>query len=376
MIKNSKQLLNLSVFCFVVMTAAVLFLFVYPFFAPNADSLDQQSFIDNGTKPLDGFIVDGNAESLYPFTDDTVLQVSANSVEMLNMQGMSNASQSIDTKEPKLVSNLNYALIYDNKGLNYYLFDRYGLVYSAKAKAPIYGARLANDGHVALIMQTENSKGSLRLMAPNGKHLFDYDIKDRQNSGFLLSAAFSNDGNYLDLSLLNTDGVKTYPLVTRFSMKSLKVVANYQIDYNGSLPLLLRGSENNLLLLSNSQAFHLLNQEFKQWFTIAELKEAVETLNGIAILAAKSYQGDLRIYYVDATDSEPRDSNSVPIGNDPKLLVSNRTHVALCDTDTAYRINMQNMKLESFKLNSEVIRVGIDSKNRLTIISKNKVLRV
>ncbi len=376
MAKNSKNLLKLSVLCLIFMFAGVLFLLVYPLLTSGDKALDEQIFVDNGRKPLDGFLVDGNANTLYPFADDTVLQVSSGTVEYLNMQGVSNRSQPVQLNKPQVVNNLKYAVIYDEGGTNYYLFDRYGLVYRAKAKDSIQGASLSADGHVALIMQGDKSKGAVRLMSPEGKHLFDYDIKDRQNSGYLLGAAFSQDGNFLDLSLLNTDGVKMYPLLTRFSLNTLKVVVNYQISYNGALPLILQSRVNSLVLLSESDVFHLVNRKFKRWFSLAELKEAREVHNGIALLASRTFQGSLRLYYVDTSDAEPNENNSVAVGNNPEKLITNANYATLHDGNTVYRINMSNFKSEKFKVSSNIIRLALDSRNRLIIVTENKVLRV
>lgn len=376
MADKSKNLLKLSVLCLLVMLATLAFLLFYPLLVPGNHTLDEQIFLDNAKKPLDGFLLDGNAQSIYPFTDDTILRISPDSVEYLNMQGQSNKIVEVSLTKPMLVSNQNFSLVYDLEGQNYYLFDRYGLVYKANAKAPIQAVRLAKDGHVALIMQTDNSKGSLRVMNPNGKHLFDYDIKDRENSGYLLSAAFSNDSAYLDLSLLNTDSVKLYPLVTRFNLKTLKVVVNYQIDYNGALPLILRSSANNMILLSESDVFHIVNQQFVRWFAIAELKEAQEVLRGIAILASKTFQANLKLYYVDVTDNEPSESNSVELGNSPESLICNNSYAAVIDGQQVYRVNVATMRSEKFRLSSPIVRIALDSQNRLIIVTENKVIRV
>lgn len=376
MADKSKNLLKLSVLCLLVMLATFSFLLLYPLLVPGNHTLDEQIFIDNAKKPLDGFLIDGNAKSIYPFVDDTLLQISPDSVEYLNMQGQSNKVVPVNLTKPSIVANHNFALVYDLEGRNYYLFDRYGLVYKANAKAPIQAVSLANDGHVALIMQGDNGKGSLRLMNQDGKHLLDYDIKDRENSGYLLSAAFSNDASYLDLSLLNTDGVKLYPIITRFSLKTLKVIVNHQIDYNGALPLILRSSANNMILLSESAAFHLVNQQFTRWFAIAELKEAQEVLRGIAILAAKTFQANLKLYYVDITDSEPSESNSIELGNSPENLICNNSYAAVIDGQQVYRVNVSTMRSEKFRLASSIVRIALDSQNRLIIVTENKVIRV
>lgn len=376
MADRSKNLFKLSILCLLVMLATLAFLLIYPLLVPGKHALDEQIFLDNAKKPLDGFLVNGNAASLYPFTDDTVLQLSTDSVEYLNMQGQSNKTVKVNLAKPQLVSNKNFAAVYDLGGQNYYLFDRYGLVYKAKAKASIQSVRLANDGHLALIMQPDKSKGSLRLMNPDGKHLLDYDIKDRQNAGYLLSAAFSSDASYLDLSLLNTDSVKLYPLITRFSLKTLKVLVNYQIDYNGALPLILQSYANSMILLSESDVYHLVDQQFTRWFSIAELKEAREVLHGIAILAAKTFQANLKLYYVDLTDSEPTESNSIELGTNPDSLICSRTHAAVIDGQQVYRVNMSTMRSEKFQLSSKIVRIALDSQNRLIIVTDNKVIRV
>ena len=102
MAKNSKNLLKLSVLCLIFMFAGVLFLLVYPLLTSGDKALDEQIFVDNGRKPLDGFLVDGNANTLYPFADDTVLQVSSGTVEYLNMQGVSNRSQPVQLNKPQV----------------------------------------------------------------------------------------------------------------------------------------------------------------------------------------------------------------------------------------------------------------------------------
>ena len=191
-----------------------------------------------------------------------------------------------------------------------------------------------------------------------------------------MSAAFSSDASYLDLSLLNTDSVKLYPLITRFSLKTLKVLVNYQIDYNGALPLILQSNANSMILLSESDVYHLVDQQFTRWFSIAELKEAREVLHGIAILAAKTFQANLKLYYVDLTDSEPTESNSIELGTNPDSLICSRTHAAVIDGQQVYRVNMSTMRSEKFQLSSKIVRIALDSQNRLIIVTDNKVIRV
>ncbi|MDO5733283.1 MAG: DUF5711 family protein [Eubacteriales bacterium] len=323
-------------------------------------------------------LVESESESIYPFAASYLLRVNTDQVSLLSNDGHEELSTAISCASPIVRSNSKYALVFDLNGHRYYLFDRNGLVYQGQCPDPISFASVSNYGHVALIMENGSTRGILRIMDPEGLHLFDYEVRERKESGYILACNFTSDGQYLDLSMFNTDGVDTFPMINRFDLLASKRSAVYSCDTDEALPLLCEGSDNQLIAIGNHSVYRLFGDQMNLWLQFADIKQALSNGDGLVLLAADSVKGEPRLVYK-TFDSDlgtfgMADLNSISVGAEPSLLTCNGQYAAVVDDRLVYRVRLSDLSVEKFEQSSNVLKLQLDEEGHLTVITKQAVL--
>ena len=200
---------------------------------------EERSVVDS---PVDGFLLDKlDADTLTPFADAYLLRLSPNRLSVLNLEGAEEFSFGIRAESPQVTTASDYALVYEQDGYDYYLVQPTGVIYEGRTLDPIIEAQVSNQGQAALILDAPDTRGVLRVMEKDGRHLFDYRLRDRMRSGYLITVNFAESQPYLDLSLLNTDGAIPRPLIHRFDLETAKLTDIYQMDATEVLPVIARG---------------------------------------------------------------------------------------------------------------------------------------
>lgn len=104
---------------------------------------------------------------------------------------------------PILKSSAKYALLYDNGGKQYSLYNSFSKVSEETLDCPIRDAEIADTGEYAIVTSAEGYMSVLRVYDKNGKR-YDYGF----SSAYISSLAMSRDGTKVAVSLLHAEGEK------------------------------------------------------------------------------------------------------------------------------------------------------------------------
>lgn len=339
-------------------------------------SQDDRSAVDN---PVDGFLLDKiDAASLTPFGDAYVLRLNPNRLSVINLEGAEEYSFNIRSESPQVVTAGDYALIFERDGYDYYLARPQGVIYEGKTQDPIIEGQVSLNGQVALTLDSPETRGVLRLMDTDGRHLFDYRLRDRLRSGQLIRANFAENEPIIDLSLLNTDGSSPRPLIHRFDLETAKLSEIYQIDANEVLPIIAQGVGGDLLAIGPQSVYRLEGDLVVPWLKAARIQAALPCQNGAAMIASETFDGVNRLYYMKFSDSftQLNELPSVVVGDSPQLFVTRNNFVAVAEGSIVHVVNVNTMATERIDLGSTIFQISIDDRGRVLVVTQDRVIRI
>lgn len=337
---------------------------------------DNRSAVDN---PVDGFLLDKiDASSLTPFGDAYVLRLNPNRLSVINLEGAEEYSFNIRSESPQVATAGDYALVFERDGYDYYLAKPQGVIYEGKTQDPIVEGQVSLDGQVALILDSPETRGVLRLMDTDGRHLLDYRLRDRLRSGQLIRANFAQDEPIVDLALLNTDGSSPRPLIHRFDIETAKLNEIYQIDANEVLPIIAQGVGGDLLAIGPQSVYRLEGDSIVPWLKAARIQAALPCQNGAAMIASESFDGITRLYYLKFSDSSTQlnELPSVVVGDAPQLFVTRNNYVAVAEGSVLHVVNVNTMATERVDLGSNIVQISLDDRGRVLVVTQDRVMRV
>lgn len=257
------------------------------FYADQGGDSGQTARIARTEQSVRGFPIQPPlAHQYYPFTSDYVLRVTSDYVSFIDEDANTAQSYRVELSDPRVVVNGNFALIYDFEAENYYLFDEEGLHLYGTGSAPIQSASLSPGGNFLLIMQDSYSRGIVRVMDVTGRHRFDREFFDLQDSGFLVNAAFTHQDDAVDISLVNTDGMDADAVFYRFSLDDYSTVWHYRIEEARALPLMAHDEEGTLYSSDGENIWQISEYGPVLWHDVSGAKHAVAGHGGVWKLAA------------------------------------------------------------------------------------------
>ncbi len=370
--KKTKSLFYLSILAF------FLFLIVFVWLLVRGRNQTNTIRVSELNQASIGFTLTGSeGESIFPIDSNNLIRLSTGQVSILDINGQEKTTISIDCDNPMVVKNKHYILIFDLNGKSYYLFDTKGLIYQGSTNEGIGFANISDEGHVALVLNQSNTRGILRVIDPEGIHLFDYEVRERRDSGYILSAKFSADGQYIDVSMLNTDGVEPFPIIYRFDLLASKVANIYICDTNEALSLIPYSSSTELIIAGNRNIYRLNGEKVSQWINFADIKEVLANDRGICVLASDSVKGEARLVFQefnqDIGNINNEELKGVAVGATPKLMDISDNYALVADNTVCYKINLKDLSVRSNDLGSEIISLTLDSKDMVTAVTKDRV---
>ncbi len=319
-----------------------------------------------------------DGETVYPFGSHYLLRLGAEQVSLLTTTGSEELNLMVQCADPKVVFGGEYALVFDYNGSNFYLITQRGMLYHGDTKdEPIGSAAVSSTGYVALVLNSNGTRGVLRVLNPEGIHQFDYQVRERNSSGYILSAAFSQNDQYVDLSMLNTDGVEPFSIIQRFDLMTSKLSAYYVCDTNEPLPVLTGGQDQQLIAAGNQSIFRLTGDQMSPWIKLADIKQVVSDRDGVVVLASDSVRGEAKLLRMEfeneGIESLDASGQYVTVGADPKNLCIGGGYAAVSDGAVCYRVKLSDMTVERIEAGTEVVHLGLDGKGNLTVVTRDQV---
>ena len=109
-------------------------------------------------------------------------------ISVYSSTGRQTCSENFNYKDPIMISSEKYALVYDNGGLNYSLYNTFTEVYSTELEYPVRGAAISDNGFYALITSSHEFQSTVEVYNDNFAivnrfnktgYVVDVDINDQ-----------------------------------------------------------------------------------------------------------------------------------------------------------------------------------------------------
>lgn len=328
------------------------------------------------------FNVDSNrARNMNVFADKYILELRNENLNFLTFQGEVESSYAINSDNAKLDFNDNYALVSDLNGFNYYLFSQKGLVYEGRSTEKVIYSTVSNEGYVALILDTFDSKGMVRLLDPKGKHLMDYKLRERIRSGYPISLCFNLDSSKLFINIINLDGAHIQTHIHTIDLENLNISTHLNLVNSLALPKIY-SPDKNLVALSNNTNFILSNlNTVSSKTSFNEIKDLSLTREEVYFLAKVEMEDEFSVYSIkysellgndDDIDNQPEITGPLQVGENPYLIHSGSDYTAVATDNGIYIISNNNVFFYEMG-NIEILKMSFISKKQLLLICKDGV---
>lgn len=347
-------------------------------YADRGGDYVQTARIVRQDESLKGFSIQAPlAHQYYPFNNEHVLRVTSDYVSYVDEDQNTAFSFRVDLSEPEVIVNGGYALIYDRDALNYYLFNGEGLHLYGQGSSAIQGAQVNRNGSFLLIMQDRSSRGILRVMDSSGRHRFDREFFDMENSGFLINAAFTPEGDAVDISMVNTDGMEADAVLLRISLEDYTTMWHYRIDEISSLPLLLHDSDGLLYSSDGTTIWQISEYGPALWHTIPDAQDMKPSEEGIWVLDDNGHTLYLLPWTSPGTALRSSMIETLELANSVKAWHPLGNRALIHQTDGQLKIlssyNTENVELLSVPVNGLLQIQWVEDKD-LSIVTERQVL--
>ena len=226
---------------------------------------------------------------------------------------------------------------------------------------------------VALIQDRQDNTGIVTVLeAETGRSLYDCHFPE---SGYVLSLAFTPDGSYFDVNLINTDGSTAQTILKRYSIDGTQQGQRLP-DLPGLQPLLLHNGDgdpvvcgfNSIPALSYSTDQPLWQQ------TYARIHAVTSDARGVWTLSQKNSQDMIGLYRIDMNGAEKQwreiGENTVePLLSSDYIAIGNGARLILLSSRDGKEIKTET-------LNAEIIRMGFSGQDSLLIVTAGGVSRL
>lgn len=374
---NSKVLLLtlfMSLFILILL-ALLIFLPQNLYLSDNHSKTNQLSLASDTLFNVDS----SRARNMNIFADKYILELRNENLNFLSFQGEVESSYPINSDNAKLDFNDNYALVSDLNGFNYYLFSQKGLVYEGRSKEKVIYSTVSNEGYVALILDTFDSKGMVRILDPKGKHLMDYKLRERLRSGYPISLCFNPDSSKVFINIINLDGAHIQTHIHTIDLSNLNISTHLSLVTSLALPKIY-SPDKNLVALVNNTSFvlsNLNNVSSKTKFN--EIKDLSITQEEVYFLAKVEENDKFSVYSIKYSellekddDNQPEITGPLQVGENPYLIHSGSDYTAVATDNGIYIISNNNVFFYEMG-NIEILKMNFISKNQLLLVCKDGV---
>ena len=374
---NSKVfLLTLFMSLFIlILLALLIFLPQNLYLSDNHSKTNQLSLASDTLFNVDS----SRARNMNIFADKYILELRNENLNFLSFQGEVESSYPINSDNAKLDFNDNYALVSDLNGFNYYLFSQKGLVYEGRSKEKVIYSTVSNEGYVALILDTFDSKGIVRILDPKGKHLMDYKLRERLRSGYPISLCFNPDSSKVFINIINLDGAHIQTHIHTIDLSNLNISTHLSLVRSLALPKIY-SPDKNLVALVNNTSFvlsNLNNVSSKTKFN--EIKDLSITQEEVYFLAKVEENDKFSVYSIKYSellkkddDNQPEITGPLQVGENPYLIHSGSDYTAVATDNGIYIISNNNVFFYEMG-NIEILKMNFISKNQLLLVCKDGV---
>ncbi|MBN1891714.1 MAG: 30S ribosomal protein S6 [Clostridiales bacterium] len=327
---------------------------------------------------VSGFDCDySEAQRIYPFGDG-LLKVTATRTVYMSVSGKEIYSVDTIMEDPICVIRGDYAFVADVGGFSYACFGNTGMIYSGSVNGKIGYAELSNDGCGALVIEEENTNGAVIVFDGSGQSIAQWNSVE---SGYPVSVCFSPKSTLLSIALIDTDGSHMQPNLKQIAIpESSTGERPYDYSFVSSdesqiLPILSCVNEERVMWAGVSCIYSL---------DLGELKEVPNIFPNI--ISVTSVGGKTGLFYSEGVgqqilfssiDSNLITSSPIVLGNHLKAYSSYEKEILIAVDDKLILFDADASAIkEERKIDEDVIRVLLSSKNRAVIVTSSGIREI
>ena len=189
----------------------------------------------------------GGTYAMIPFDGD-ILMYNNQQIRQVNPRGKTVWSADVSMSHPVVETAGDYLLLADLGGNNKTALYKHGKLYREfNLGNDLISAKVNKKGWTAVATATVGYKGKVTVFDKKGREKFVWN----SGEGYILDLALSEDGNWLAVSQLSSEGSRADSRIQFIDLRRKKVTAT--AEKNGALIADLRFSGNRLLAVSDTE---------------------------------------------------------------------------------------------------------------------------
>lgn len=384
-LKNLKRRRKRELHTMVFSTFALIFVLIFVLYKmPNdaftSSASNKQEKFSIFTEKLYEF----NEETsyhLYPFTEEYMIQTSNDLLSFLSYTGDVEYTEAIQVQNINTKQNGDFFLLTDQGSHPFYLFNSDGLYYYGQTDSPIQKSAVSKSGKSAFLMEDIDSKGIVRVLDEFGKHILDWKIRDRLLSGYVISMEFTENSNFLDISLINTDGSEMKPIFYRLDLQEAKLSKLIELPEKQVYPVIYTLNNEDSVLVSSDKLVYIQNLQLKTWDGLIEIEQTFKGNEGIFMIGKQTISEPKALYYLQysdlASESPISPSKITDLKNNDFVLSAGFGKFAISTTNGIFIVDEKNVNnLNFFSNEMPILKMKFINENVLVLISKTAVFLI
>ncbi len=357
------------IFIFSLSLLTLILLFVFLLVIPRGQ-------IDEAFKPSKEYAAlqkrdfpGGQPERIYPIGDALAL-VSGEELILENYSGEQIFAYNMHATRPVLVYDGPYGMCGDREGQTIIAFSRIAPLFEAKLDGVFAGAARSVKGNWAVIDEQSGQKARVHLFSEDGQRIYSLSFA---RSGNPISLAFTNDGKFLDIILLNSSGSRLETLLRRYDLEGGLIAQKAIETYNSLFYSIKHDRNNHPVIHSSSEVLKidyakeelLIEQEFSSILAVVPLGDE------LLVFANTQSDGFFSIYALSAEGAlSTKVENIGRVSNVQYQEGMPLVYYTMNNVLATYDIRGEK-KGASTALDGEIFSYAILEKNRLNVVNSH-----
>lgn len=326
----------------------------------------------------EGFATDpSQSGELLPFGFGLVIQCLDNEVQVLNISGQVEYAIRVTMNQPRVIADDRHALLYDLGGTYYCLLSAGGPVYEGRTDDSIQGVSRGDSGHVGLILDRYNTRGVLRVLDPQGDQIFEWSSRKSENSGYVVSSSFNSEGEFVDISLMNTDGSNPRPVILRLTLTGEQPgdeLLRLQPDIRAALPKLVHTAD-SLLWMTDGQAIFTYDEDDGTTvlrYNFSSIHSLIGWGERLVVVGVCPEREGVQLYLLSGEQADLE--NGLPLQGDSTVPMVSDQYMAIASGSRIYLLNRYNIdRVRTLDVSEPVQKMSLNSAGDIIYVTRSGV---
>ncbi len=331
-----------------------------------------------GINAVSGFDCDySEAQRIFPYKEG-LLKVTGTRVVYMSVSGTEIYSCDIKMEDPLCVIRGEYAFVADQGGFAYACFTAEGMLYSGSVSGKIGYSDVSADGFCALIIEDENTNGSVLVMNNAGENIAKWRSVE---SGYPVSVCFSPKSTMISIALVDTDGSQMKPNLKQIQIpdpSSGEKPYDYAFvtaDDSVILPM-ISYTDDEHILWSGISSVYSLNQG-----VLSEVSSSFPNIISVAPAGGKAgifySEGIGQQIFIGWVDPSGNVSEPILLGNQLKAQSVYDSHILIAVDDRLLLVDSSTGSIEKERtVDEDILRVMLSSNDRVIVVTSSGVREI